>query len=147
MVERVFLDANVWFSAARSRTGGSFLIMEFAQHGLVQICINQHVLDEAERNLLLKSPHSVDAFHLFFSAIKPIFVAEKLAEATRKQLGEIMPQEDIPVVAGALSGKVRYLITLDKRHIANVRMRLLPWPFKIVLPGEFLELFQKDVSP
>lgn len=65
MGKRVFLDANVWFSAARSSRGSSFLIMELAKHGLIRIYANKHVLDEAERNLILKSPESVPSFYAF----------------------------------------------------------------------------------
>lgn len=48
------MDANVWFAAACSKTGASFLIMQLAKAGLVQAFVNQHVLDEAERTLLQK---------------------------------------------------------------------------------------------
>ena len=55
----VFLDANVWFSAACSKTGASFLITQLAQAGIIEVFANQHVLDEAERNLLLKLPKNI----------------------------------------------------------------------------------------
>lgn len=57
------MDANVWFSAARSHTGSSFLLDQLARRGIVKLYANSHVLDEAQRNLLLKSPADLAAFH------------------------------------------------------------------------------------
>lgn len=140
----VFLDANVWFSAARSKTGGSFLIMELAKYQLIKVLTNQHVLDEAERNLLLKSPASMDIYYSLLSQVKPKMVERPIPEELVQRLKKIVPSGDILVLAGAVLSGASYLVSLDRQHIVNENMRKMSWPFGILLPGEFLKIVRKQ---
>lgn len=44
---KVFLDANIFFAAVASRTGGSFLILELAKRRKIGIVTVLHALAEA----------------------------------------------------------------------------------------------------
>ena len=134
-----FLDANVWFSAACSQTGASFLIMQLATAGLITIFVNQHVLNEAERNLLLKSPKNIGSYYRILSEVKPVVEDNPISPALNSVLTKLVPLSDVPVLAGALTSRVAYLVSLDRHHIVNETLVNLDWPFKVVLPGTFLE--------
>ncbi len=43
------------------------------------------------------------------------------------------------VIASALHGRAQYLITLDRKHLANEAVRGAGLPFQVMLPGEFLQ--------
>ena len=133
------MDANVWFSAARSQQGGSFLIMQFAKKKLLTVCANHYVLQEAERNLILKSPQSLRHYYSLRSEISPVMVSSDVPSEFRRKFAKLIPLNDLPVVAGALESRAEYLVTLDRRDLANDRVRKLPLPFLIVTPGDFLE--------
>lgn len=135
-----FLDANVWFSAAHSLSGGSFLIAHLAKKKLIKVYANNHVLQEAERNLLLKSPDKLADYYLLLSEVAPVIVGNNVFGDIELQIKRAVPESDIPVLAGAVLSQADYLITLDKRDIANERVRKHLWPFRIVLPGEFLKI-------
>lgn len=142
-ISSCFIDANVWFAAARSRTGGSFLIVQLAKQKLVKLFANEHVLEEAERNLLLKSPDHLAGYYSILSAASPTMVASTISAETDHYLKKLeIPLGDIPVLAGAIISGASYLVSLDKKHLANQYMKSLNWPFKIVLPGEFLALLR-----
>lgn len=143
MPKKVFLDANVWFSAAHSQGGGSFFIMRLAEAGLLEVCANQHVLDEAERNLLLKSYNSLTFYYSLLTKIHPAIASSKVSPEFEKAYGKFVPAGDLPVLSGAIDSKAEYLITLDKRDLANSKIRNLKWPFLILTPGEFLETWRK----
>ena len=51
---KVFLDANVFFAAAGSPTGGSAFVLELAKHKKIQATTVGHALVEAERNIQKK---------------------------------------------------------------------------------------------
>jgi len=141
---KVFLDANIWFSAAMSEQGGSFLICRLAQTGLIKGFANNHVLEEAERNLLLKAPQKLEAYFRLLKNTKPETV--NLAPDLKfvRRLDYLLPAKDIPVVFGALATKADFLISLDKKHILQPKLKALGWPFRIVSPKEFLEFFRAD---
>lgn len=139
----VFIDANVWFSAARSSAGGSFLTLWLAKENLIKTCANSHVLDEAERNLLLKSAKDLPDFFRLVRDSKPILINSLADRNLPVGLIGLVPPSDIPVIIGALNSKAEYLVSLDKKHLVNPRMQKLNWPFKLVSPGDFLAEFRK----
>jgi len=53
-VLKVFLDANVFFAAARSPKGGSGFVLEIAKKGELEIVTVSQALLEAERNIFKK---------------------------------------------------------------------------------------------
>ncbi|MDP2668780.1 MAG: putative toxin-antitoxin system toxin component, PIN family [bacterium] len=144
MPKKVFLDANVWFSAAHSQRGGSFFIMRLARAGLLAVCANQHVLDEAERNLLFKSYDSLTFYYSLLTEIRPTIVSSKVSPEFEKKYGKFVPAGDLPVLSGAMDSKAEYLITLDRRDLANPKIRNFKWPFLILTPREFLEWWRKE---
>lgn len=141
---KVFLDANVWFSAAMSSQGGSFLICRLAGEGLIQTVTNRHVLDEAERNLLLKAPKKLNAYFALLAKTKPEVNNLLPDDDIARTLGSLLPPKDKPVIFGALDAKADFLVSLDKKHILQPKLRALSWPFKIVSTKEFLEIFRKE---
>ncbi len=51
---KVFLDANIFFAAARSPKGGSGFILELAKIGKIEVITVSQALLEAERNIAKK---------------------------------------------------------------------------------------------
>ena len=58
---RLFLDANVLFTAAHNPGGRSAAICQLARAGLCTLVTSPHALEEARRNVRLKHPSAVDA--------------------------------------------------------------------------------------
>ena len=128
-----------------SQQGGSFLICQLAGANLIKVCANQHVLEEAERNLLLKSPQKLAAYFHLLKITRPETVKLPLPKAIIEKINAIMPAKDIPVVAGALNAKADFLISLDKKHILQPNLKDAGWPFEIASPKEFLEIFRTQL--
>lgn len=139
MAIKAFLDANIYFAAARSPLGGSGFVLELAKKGKLEVFITREVLKEAERNLRLKEDVRVLVRYyenLKFTKLKIITIDKGKA---KKKFEKIINEKDALVLAGAGKSKVDYLVTLDRKHFFTNKMRLARLPFKIVTPGQLIE--------
>jgi predicted nucleic acid-binding protein len=114
---RLFLDANVLFTAAHSPEGRSAAIFELARAGVCQLATSPHALEEARRNLRLKSPKAVAAFEALvtLATIVPEAAAKDVAWAEEQGL----PLKDAPILAVAVSAGCDVLVTGDKSHFGH----------------------------
>lgn len=107
-MDRLFLDANVLFSAAY----GSPKIRAFwdhAQHGRCQLLASAYVLEEARRNLPPGEPQT--RLDVLSEAI------ELVPEAPVNLPSPIfLPAKDRPVLLSAVAGQATHLITGDFTH-------------------------------
>ena len=110
---RVFLDANILFSAAKSDGAVRSLLHLLVERGHVCV-VDAYVVAEARRNLLAKGPGALavlDALlpHLSVSAAPAADPAQ--ADATAW-----LPEKDRPVLAAAIRLGCDALVTGDRRH-------------------------------
>lgn len=141
-MHKVFLDANVFFAAVKSKTGGSYFILELAKKRFVEAVTVVHALSEAERNIVKKLGEATLSQHYEnLLVIRPRIqsLAGVSIEAERKFSG-IIPEKDVPIVLGALLGGAGFLITLDRKHLlSNTKLQALDLPFVILTPGDFIQ--------
>ena len=107
---RVFADANILFSAAskQSATRELFEIL----HKKCEIVTCPHALEEARRNLERKRPEHADGLG---SIMTKLIVSNAFCSSLSVEL----PQEDIPILAGAIGSQCTHLWTSDKRHFGK----------------------------
>lgn len=118
---RIFLDANVLFSAAKSAGAmRAFLrMLEAAGH---ELCADGYVVEEARRNLSAKAPAAVDGLTLLLSHVS----------VTAAQSGNVtlaaslpLPPKDRPVLAAAIGRKCDVLVTGDRTHFGALTGRAI----------------------
>ena len=110
---RVFLDANVLFSAAKS-DGAVRALLRLLVEGGHECWADAYVLAEARRNLLAKGPEALrvlDALlpHLRLAAAAP-------PAAVRAHELAWLPENDRPVLAAAIRLHCDALVTGDRTH-------------------------------
>ncbi len=103
---RVFLDANILFSASmpKSRVG---LLIHVAKYKAT-LLTDLYAAEEARRNLELKSRASLPAFE------KLLQECEIIGERSIPVSIDIAPK-DIPILGGAIAGNASHLLTGDER--------------------------------
>ena len=109
---RIFLDANVLFSAAKSDGAVRQLLQMLAQAGH-ECWVDGYVLEEARRNLAAKAPDAVgvlDKLHARLH-VAPVHASQEELEATRW-----LPDKDRPVLAAAIRLRCNALVTGDRTH-------------------------------
>jgi hypothetical protein len=108
---RIFLDANILFSAANHLSKTRKLLIAASRYA--DLITGFHPHEEAIRNLLLKSPaHS--------SGLEDLRKYVKISNAFYNPGIQNLPEQDIPVLAGAIGAKCLFLWTSDKRHFGKL---------------------------
>lgn len=103
---RVFLDANILFSASQARSRMRAFLDVLFQHGA---CLtSDYAIEEARRNLELKSPSALP--RLEYLVKKCELISALLAEP-----GVELKPKDIPILGGAIAGNATHLLTGDAR--------------------------------
>ena len=136
----VFIDASVWIAAVGSPAGGSALVLEICSGRRFHALCSQRVLQEAQTNIRAQLPvEALVRFYQLLAAAEPDIVSP-VAPDEEVQYGGTIAEKDAHVVAAAVRGGAAYLVTLDRKHLANADVRGAGLPIQILLPGEFINL-------
>jgi predicted nucleic acid-binding protein len=108
---RIFLEANILFSAAKSKGAVRELLgLLFKSHH--EFCADAFVVEEARRNLAAKAPDGLAALEALLSRVE---VAEvQSSNALDESLP--LPEKDRPVLAAAIHNRCAALLTGDRAH-------------------------------
>lgn len=138
-MDKLFLDANILFTATYSSSGASRVIFELAERKKVVIFSSKYAIKEAQVNILNKIGEN--HFPLFYKLISILHGVDKKVplESEMEKYKTIIVKKDIPILLSALELKVDYLITLDKRDFKNDKIKSANFPFAILQPGEYLK--------
>jgi len=104
---RVFLDANLIFSAAQTGSPSRQLIETLARHAT--LTTHPAVWHEAERNLQTKRPDWLGGL----ASLKPLLHLHS-GVAVCPDVG--LPAKDQPVLAAAIAARADRLVTGDRTH-------------------------------
>jgi len=109
---RVFLDANILFSAAKSDGAVRRLLELLLARG--HACwVDGYVVEEARRNLAAKFPEGVAALE---RQLASVHVATGHPSADSLVAGLPLPEKDRPVLAAAIHLGCDGLLTGDRSH-------------------------------
>lgn len=133
------MDANIYFSAARSPLGGSGFVIALAKKRKFKVFASREVLKEAEINLRLKEDvKTLVRYYENLKGVKPKIIKIDKRRAKRK-FSKIINEKDTLVLAGAEKAKVDYLVILDRKHFFARKVKETKLPFEIVTPGQLIE--------
>lgn len=109
---RIFLDANILFSAAKSNGAlrGFLLQLKSTGHTLVA---DGYVIGEARRNLEMKFPQSLEDFSTLLQNVETHAGA---SAPIAPDLAPLLPEKDRPVLAATIHHRCGILLTGDKTH-------------------------------
>lgn len=128
-MDRLFLDANILFSAAYG-SPGIRRFWELQKAGKCQLVVSGYVVEEARRNL--DSPEQL------------VRLEELMAELERVPEPPVgtncpieLPDKDRPVFIAALAARATHLITGDTRHFGDFFGREVHG-VRLFTPAEYL---------
>jgi predicted nucleic acid-binding protein len=109
---RVFLDANILFSAAKT-DGAVRLLLNLLLKAGHECCVDGYVTEEARRNLDAKAPGGLAALDALLPHLRQEAAqhADAALEATLP-----LPEKDRPVLAAAIRHGCAALVTGDRSH-------------------------------
>jgi len=109
---RIFLDANILFSAAKTDGAIRRWLALIAEAGH-ECHADTYVVEEARRNVALKAPDSLPALDRLVPRIHVAQVKPGVAEA---EAVRSLPEKDRPVLAAAIQLGCQVLVTGDRTH-------------------------------
>jgi len=114
---RVFLDANILFSAAKS-DGAIRRLISLLIASRHECWADSFVITEAERNLEVKFPTALPALADFLDKIH--IGGHQSANPPPEAARRILPEKDQPVLSAAIALKCDVLLTGDKTHFGSL---------------------------
>ncbi len=133
---KLFLDANVIFTAAYSAHGLSRGLFRLAAAGKCALCTSAFAHQEAVRNIHNKAPGKLADLTLLMKNVDilPEPHPQWVLWAQRLPLAA----KDAPVLAAALQGNVDIFVTGDRRDFGHLFGQILEG-VKILTPADTLE--------
>ncbi len=110
---KLFLDANVLFTAAHNRSGKAAFVIELAGEGYWQVVTSILAIEEARRNLEIKFPAALDTFEGLMDAVG---VAPAVFDETCPLE---LPEKDVPIFLSAAGAGCTHLLTGDLKHFGR----------------------------
>lgn len=107
---RVFLDANVLFTAAHNPRGKAAFIIELGLAGHFSLFTSDAAREEAERNLAARYPEAVPRLAALLDQITPI-TADLSA-----LFPDGLPAKDAVIFQAAVACRATHFLTGDLRH-------------------------------
>lgn len=110
---RIFLDANILFSAAKSNGAVRQLLRDLHADGYTLVA-DEYVATEARRNIAAKS--AGDAVAYLQALLSQIEVSGVQHTAMARTSADWLPEKDRPVLLSAIALKCDALVTGDRTH-------------------------------
>ena len=131
----VFFNASVVIAGVLSPRGGSAKVINWVKNGKIQGVISEIIFNEVLRHSdKINKSEEVLANEILkynFMIVKAPSKLDSKFERIVLDLG------DVHVLTSALQSKVKYLITLDAKHILSLSNKVKD--FKIVTPGQLIK--------
>lgn len=108
---KVFLDANILFSASDEKTATRRLLGRVSRGG--QLVTSPHAWEEARRNLNRKRPNLLEGLDKLRSVVT-------LTHAFNLPSGLHVAEKDKPILAGAIGAACTHLWTSDRLHFGDL---------------------------
>lgn len=112
---RIFLDANILFSAAKSDGAIRSLVARLLDAGH-ECWADAYVIEEARRNLVAKAPAHLPALDELVARLR----VSAVAPAIDRVNGDGLPEKDRIVVAAAVIAACDILVTGDRTHFGKL---------------------------
>ena len=110
---RLFLDANILFTAAYSPEGLSALLFELRRRGILRLLTSEHAAEEARVNLQLKQPDALGRLERLLKLLEVVHTPAKSPIALS------LPEDDLSIFGAALAAGATHFITGDRKHFGR----------------------------
>lgn len=139
---KVFFDSSVVFSAINSKTGAARWLIYLVKLKVITGIITDKVIQELEENLNKFREKKMENV-LEFINISGLLVMETPLDDILKNELSFVDKDDLHIIVSAIQSECDYLVTFDKRHLDNEKVRHQITAVKIISPGGLLKLLAR----
>jgi predicted nucleic acid-binding protein len=138
---RLFLDANVLFTAAHNPSGKAALIIDLGAQGYWEVMSCSYAIEEARRNISIKFPDYLKRFEALMATVI------RVPSRSGRNCPVILPEKDRPILEATIQRKASHLLTGDIKDFGPFMNKpSLTGGVVIQTTSEFLDGFIKSKS-
>jgi len=115
---RLFLDANILFSAAYRDGSAPLLLFDLAAAGRCHLVTSVFAWEEAHRNIAVKCPQRLPMLDALAGRVEHAPVPDTSGISAAVNQG--LPDKDAPILAAAVAAGVEILVTGDRTHFGHL---------------------------
>ena len=116
-MKRIFLDANVLFTAAHNPAGKSALVIALGAKGNWEVVSSSYAAEEARRNIASKFPDAQSRLQDLIDSISVV------ASGSGTDCPVKLPEKDRPILEAAIRNQATHLLTGDLKDFGAVMNR------------------------
>ena len=110
---RVFLDANVLFTAAYNPLGLARLLFDLQRRKAVFLLTSPLAIEEAKVNLRIKKPAALDELGKLNDSLEVVKTPAHFSVTLE------LPPKDLSIFVAAVAAKATHLLSGDKKHFGR----------------------------
>ena len=133
---KVLFNASVVLSGLRSPSGGSGKLLQFIEQEKIDGKISEIIFDEILRHYqklgIKKTKVQSEVVKLFKD-----FLSAPTNKMVKKYKNTVIDEGDCHVLASCEEEKIKYLVTLDKKHLLVLKGKIRN--LEILTPGELIQ--------
>ncbi len=133
---KLFLDANILFTAAHNENGISRGLFRLAERGWCSLLTSAYAVDEANRNIALKYPHMIAILGSLCDDLT--LVKEPHPSNVKAMVSLPLVDKDTPIMAAAIDCRADLLVTGDRRDFGHLYGRVIEGVL-VATPGDAME--------
>jgi len=135
---RLFLDANVLFTAAHNPSGKAALIIDLGTQGYWEVVTCSYAVEEARRNVSFKFPDHLKRFETLVTRVM------RVPSRSGRNCPVPLPEKDRPILEAAILCEATHLLTGDIKDFGPFMNRAnLTGGVVVQTVSQFLEGFLK----
>ena len=115
---RLFLDANILFSAAYRDGSPVEVLFAAARSERCALVASGFAVEEARRNIATKKPDRIEALEMLLCQVT--LSREPTAAAVEDATKHGVPPKDAPILAAAVLARADVLVTGDRTHFGHL---------------------------
>ena len=139
---RIFLDANILFTASHNPEGKAAFVIELGNAGHFQMFTSDYACEEALRNLSTRYPECLTRFERLTDMLKIVRARPTAA------VPEGLAEKDTAIFQAAAACRATHLLTGDLRHFGPFMNRPeRTFSIRIQTVAEFLESLRSKRRP
>lgn len=112
-MHRLFLDANVLFTAAHNPDGKAALLFDVLDLKRWELLSSAFAIAEAQRNIVVKYPPCAARLETLIAKLTVVGQPAPVA------IGISLPEKDRPIYVAALACRATHLLTGDRQHFGR----------------------------
>jgi predicted nucleic acid-binding protein len=141
----IFLDSSALIAGAISESGAAHVLLNLGESQDIVLIVSELVILESERSMAKKAPDNLDDLRSLIKSSNLRIVDNPSREEVEANLYLISDPNDVPILLAAMTARVDYLATHNRKHFLGDPKVAERSGIKIGTPGDVLAWLRENL--